>query len=79
MNMGTMGLATVGEGGTRIHTDTRAFASCILFGYCYVNWTSVSLVLFDFFPHLYNRVLKLVISNYLYLYLIDNVKAISAC
>lgn len=30
MNMGTMALATVGEEGTKIHTDTRAFASCIL-------------------------------------------------
>ena len=48
MNMGTMALATVGEEGTKIHTDTRAFASCILaffffFGYYYANWTSVSL------------------------------------
>lgn len=30
MNMGTMALATVGEEGTKIHTDTRAFASCFL-------------------------------------------------
>lgn len=80
--MGTMALATVGEEGTRIHTDTRELCICILHSSS-VFWTlAASIGLLSTLPTLVYQILRSttslrVLLQELYISLINVVRSLS--